>query len=394
MKRWPGWMLVPAGAALAALLMWRFGAHAPPAPDPVPSDVPPPAVLAARASAVAPPSSAPARPAYLRHYDPAMELCRQPPLSAESEAALAKPGSAMERYMQVQADDLKAYVIDALLARGDDQSRVAVAMLRGDVAGVAEIARRTDDGMAYGMAWQVCQGRGAQAVMRRAAAAADAAELDAEVEQERAATASNCDALSLERWAQLQPDDAAPWLHQLDAARRANDEGAVAQALYRLGQARELRSRWPWLGGQVMAVLPDDAPLGGRMQLLTDAIGRDAALVAGLGVSAASKSCEGAALQDGNRRQQCERVAELLRGRSDRLLDRTVGARMGERLGLPPIQPDLAAIKAMQERHADRYGARLDKPTACDALRLMEEDGAEVARLGEWEALVSRFGKP
>jgi len=331
-------------------------------------------------------------PIYLRHVDPAMEICRQPRLADQTLAMFLVPGSRFQPYLETQTEDLRRYVLDTLEASAGDRPRLAAALLRGDVAAGAEIARRTEDGQAYGVAWRACQGRGAVALFRGAASAGNAQEMMAAVEQEMATASPGCDALTLERWQQLEPENAAPWLASLSKAQTAGDRTGVAGALHHAGQARVQDSRWAWLAGQVAAVLPADAPEGGRMLLLTDVIGREAALLGVVAMAPTTEACSPQELQNANRRQQCEQLADLLTQRSNTVMDLMIGAGLAERLGLPPgrIPVTRQAMQQAQQEDADEHTALMDRLGACAALRTLEGRITDMAQLGEWRAIELR----
>lgn len=331
-------------------------------------------------------------PTYLRHFDPAMEICRRPTPDAKSLVDLMPPGSGLERYLKTQTEDLRNHVLDVLSTSQAAQPRMAAALLRGDIAAAADIARATEDGKAYGIAWQACQARGAAAVFRNAASAADAQEMQAAFEREMATASPSCDALTVERWAQLEPDNAAPWLQMLSEARERGDRAAAIDALYRAGQARRQDTGFGWLTGQVAAALPADVPEGGRMMLLTDTIGRDAARPIGMGPSAVSKACSVAEAHDSNTRQQCEQVAQLLMDRSATLFDRAVGTKVAERLGLDAdrIAMSSQALNEVMIEDGDQFTSLLEKAGACAALRELGDRLADRGRLGEWGAIQAR----
>ncbi|MDY0747183.1 hypothetical protein SNE35_21935 [Paucibacter sp. R3-3] len=386
-------VLLAVALAIALALVWWL-ASPPAAVPPVP-----PAVVAASAPKVeelSTKTSAPPQahdvPAYLRHVDPAMEICRQPRLAEQALEMFLVPGSRIQTYLETQTEDLRQYVIDTLGASAGDRPRLAAALLRGDVAAGAEIARRTEDGQAYGIAWRACQSRGAAVVFRNAASAGNAEEMMAAVERELATASPSCDALTLERWQQLQPENAAPWLASLNKAQAAGDQAGVVDALHHAGQAQVHDSNWAWLAGQVAAVLPADTPEGGRMLLLMDVIGREAALLGVTAMAPSTKACSAQELQNANRRQQCEQLADLLTQRSNTVLDLTIGAGLAERMGLPAARIPVTrqAIREAQLKDADDYTVSMERPGACAALRTIGDRLTETAQVGEWPALQRR----
>jgi len=398
MTRARGLALVAALAALGVIAWWfawprhpAVPARAEPASAIVAASRPLPSVSPSR-----PPSSSHAAPpAYLRHLDPAMEICRQPALDAKSLAEAMSAGSRIERYLEIQTEDLRQYVLQALRAGADEQSRLAGALLKGDIAAAAEVARATNDGRAYGIAWQACRGRGTAAVFRNAASAGNAQEMQGAIEREMEAASPSCDALSVERWAQLEPDNAVPWLEMLAEARARGDRAAAIDALYRAGLARRQDTGFAWLTGQVAAVLPADAPEGGRMLLLTDTLGRDSARPIGPGTAAVAKACSADETRDSNVRQQCERVAQLLVDRSATIFERMMGTKLAERLGVE-VPMSSKALNGAMMKDADQFTLLMERAGACAALRELGDRFAERGRLGEWAAIEARLprGKP
>lgn len=204
---------------------------------------------------------------------------------------------------------------DRLLARlaADDRDWVRLGALRlrpdADAAGVAlELARAasaSSDPAVYAMALQACQD------------APDPA----------------CQMLRPERWAQLDPDNARPWLALFEAAGRRGDGAARQEALFRIAAARRSGAGLASLAGPILDAA-DARPTSQAAALLlaVQALDQDAAVPRAAYVGL-EQACQGDALKDANRLQTCGAVAELFANRGESMLEHGVGVAIGSRVG-------------------------------------------------------------
>lgn len=171
---------------------------------------------------------------------------------------------------------------------------------------LAREAMRSTDAVVYGWAYQVCR--------------------------DAAAEAPSCQLVSAAQWARISPGNAAAWLAMAADAAKRKDEAALDQAMFQMGNAERLDSAFFVLPGLLTRhAAPDGGDALFARVLAAGALG--AGTINDLAFGPAQNYCNAAALADSNRRQTCERVAELFVKRSDTLLMHSIGTGMGSRLG-------------------------------------------------------------
>lgn len=143
-----------------------------------------------------------------------------------------------------------------------------------------------------------------------------------------------CRQLSVAHWANLDPDNATPWLMVAGQARRAHDTAAEAAAFARAAQAQRVDGYNSSMLSYASAALPPDATPLARWFLATEAVGIEAAYSPPL--AATFQHCSADAVRDDQVRQDCAAVAQLLVGRATNLLDFMAGTSLGARAGWPP----------------------------------------------------------
>jgi hypothetical protein len=147
-------------------------------------------------------------------------------------------------------------------------------------------------------------------------------------------TLGACQLINAEQWARLDPSNAAPWLILAGEADTRHDASGVDDAMYHVASAERLDSGWGRLTSAVVEHAPsDEEHLVGAIGLAVEAIGIDAAT--SFDYLTGSRYCNAKNEIDANRRETCERVAELFVDRSSTLLEKTIGAGMARRLGWP-----------------------------------------------------------
>ncbi len=202
----------------------------------------------------------------------------------------------------------------------------------------------------------------------------------------------------LRRWAEQEPDNAAPWLLLAADAQGRGEAQVAEEARYRASQARRLDDHSQRLNSLLAAAEfgPEAAWAGAQLQSLWFAAksGVDLAVPTTL-----RDICTPGALQDANRSQQCDALARLMVGDGRTLLMRLVGKRFGERLGWPAerlaqLDDQAAALQQMMN------GALAPAPDpadafSCAALKRRQVEGQAMAELGEvgfYEAQIRRQG--
>jgi hypothetical protein len=144
----------------------------------------------------------------------------------------------------------------------------------------------------------------------------------------------------LREWARIDADNAAPWLLLAGSARAKNNPAAEADAFSQASNASRIDSYYDSLLAFTEADLPTDATPLDRWYLAVGVMGiEDATALPEYGL--ASKHCSTqAATRDDNVRQQCGTLAELLVTKGTTLLDVSIGATLGARVGWPKGRVD------------------------------------------------------
>jgi hypothetical protein len=143
---------------------------------------------------------------------------------------------------------------------------------------------------------------------------------------------ASCGRLSLARWAQIEPDNAAVWLEVAADAAKAHDRQGMDEAMFRASVAPRIDSRWGGYSAIVLRAMGDEVGEGERLQALVAAVGVQAAGYSGGGF-VLSRYCK--LPLDANRRQVCERIATLMTTKATTYLDLGFGNAVGKRLGWP-----------------------------------------------------------
>ena len=317
---------------------------APPVGRAIPAEAPAPRPIALQDPAG--PTPAPDRSAEV------CGLARVAPTAVDADAAPRIPAHARGDAERALFDAMAASAQGAVRAAGQllqwrAQRRAAApgteAVGQGLLDALAGSAAQTSDATVYAVALEACaeQGSGQPAA---------------------------CGALSAERWASLEPANAAPWLLLAHRARAAADDDALAAAVYQVSQA----DRIDWHEHDVVLAaarsIPGDASALARtldVHAIAQARGAWAARTDdGLAAWCAS--------DDPNRMQSCAGVARLLVQAGDGVRDLRLGTRIGQGLGWPA-----ARVRALQARH-DAL-ANIGASAADDDARL---GCADTARLG------------
>ena len=153
-----------------------------------------------------------------------------------------------------------------------------------------------------------------------------------------------CRLISAEQWARLDPDNAVPWGFVAAAANKRIDTAAVAEAMYRIAHARGSKVGFGVLPSLVLAHAPhQEALLGSTFQVVSSAMDVEATWFARGAYQTINQFCRAGATLDANRAQVCSQIADVMTTRSDTLMERTVGAGIGRRMGWPAERLD--AIK-------------------------------------------------
>ena len=258
------------------------------------------------------------------------------------------------------SDDLRARVAGLLLegkVTGGDSLRPVQEQTRNEVV---QLAAGSRDPAVYALALAMCS---------------TAATTDAE---------SACRQLSLQQWAQMDPDNAVPWLLLAGRARSRHDSAAEAEAFSHAATAHAIDSYSDSVYTFAEPELPTDVTPLERSYLATEVIGVEAAI--GLPqYSVASQHCSTIAMQDGTVQQQCRSLAELLVTKGTNLLDLGLGKTIGARAGWSSARVKELTIEqdALMESIIQQGPSDNDKMWTCDAVRRTNAYMAQRVRLGE-----------
>lgn len=259
--------------------------------------------------------------------------------------------------------------------QGGDCSQALKRLDQAAVAPLAELAtlaRDTPSARVYGWAWNACS-------MARHKGWAPPA----------------CVGLNPQRWAQLAPDSAWPWLAQATQARLAGDVAGELGAMHRAAGATNWRSE---SGGLLRLLLAAQAPgQAAQVQRQTD-LHALLTEVGALGMNLGGVGSYCGKPLDANRQQTCTAIAERLLTQADSLLHLGIGIGVAERSGWPAAK--VAALRDESARLTQQSGTvdtvlssvSSDPVTVCASLARMHQQIVQRAELGELGALRAQLG--
>lgn len=243
---------------------------------------------------------------------------------------------------------------------------------RAPLAELAALALGSNDAQVHARAWSACQ---------------QASQPPADVPA--------CSQLSVQRWAQLAPDTAAPWLVLAAQARAAGDAAGELNAMHRAALAADWRNP---AGGLLRPLLAQTAPVlaAPLVRWHTEWQALDAELrVASLAAPAPLRFC--AVPLDSNRLQTCTQLAKRMLAAPEDLLQLTMAIGMARQVGWPAEQVEarqreldaLMAAATNQARHLAVPGAdaALNTAALCAGMAAMHQHLARRADGGELAAL-------
>jgi hypothetical protein len=281
---------------------------------------------------------------------------------------------AIAQYVGALTKEAGARWLSALQDSGNLRARVAGLLLAGKVTGsdptqpvveqtldaVIQLAAGTTDPAVYAMAVSMC-GKHSSTPEHVA-----------------------CQRIASQRWVQIDPDNAVPWLLLAGKAREHHDSTAEADAFSHAASAHTVDSYSDSLYAFAEPEMPQDVTPLERSYLATEIIGVEAA-VGSPQYAAASEHCSVDAMQDAEVHQQCEALAELLVTKGTTLLDLSLGKNIGARAGwtserVNGLTQELHALiqVIMQVTPSDN-----ENPWSCDNVHRSNAYVAQRARLGE-----------
>ncbi len=260
--------------------------------------------------------------------------------------------------------------IAALQASSDPHARAAGLILAGPERSeaVAQLALQNADPVLYGLALEAC-GR---------------------TEHPGAA----CSQISPDSWAQLDPDNASPWLQVALRARLHGDSAGEAAAMKRAAAAMQIDDYYYSLYGYAQPSLPADLDAAERYYLSIGAFG-----VAVSGAhpqyTEARRYCSDEAVHVGLVADECRALANLFESRGSTARDLGMAKSIGARVGWSQQRIDAATkyLQALQAELETTEPGINGERWSCGALSASNAYLSDLARLGEIPALRERFDR-
>jgi hypothetical protein len=295
-----------------------------------------------------------------------VEICGHGKVSIDDSSAVAQYVGALTQGAGVRW-------LSALQDSGDLRARVAGLLLEGKITGggpivppteqtrdaVVQLAVGVDDPAVYAMAVSMCG-------------------IDRGIPADTA-----CQQISLQRWAQIDADNAVPWLLLAGKAQEGHDSAAAANAFRQATKAHQYDAYNDSLYSFAEPEMPPDATPLERSYLATEVIGVESTLRSPYGPT--TRRCSADAVQDPDIRQQCNALAELLVNHGTSLIDFSVGRNIGARVGWPKERVDGLALEqyALTQAIIEVTPSDNDNLWTCDSVRRLNAYMVQRARLGE-----------
>lgn len=195
------------------------------------------------------------------------------------------------------------------------------------------------------------------------------------------AMTGHCQAISIRRWAQLDPRNAMPWLHLAAAADLRGDISTLNDALYQASIAQSSRL----YGDSLLAYA--EAALGSLRETDRDRIATELLHVQGEwafpSFSPVLKQCGEVAIRNANIRQVCDAFASTLIDKGRTLLELSVGTRLAGRLGWSAERMDALSRVQTSVRAGIQMSGAAESRLTCSAMKRSFEQAFEISRLGE-----------
>lgn len=311
--------------------------------------------------------------------DDRTDLCGQPslqlPRSVGELKALIQRLSQGEEAALAQAQQTQQRVAARLRARPTALEQLAGQVLANDPAPPSEALLR-DDPRAYALRYLHCQDESSRLATFK-----------------RTADPAHCSPYTAQGWAALEPDNGRAWLAVWRAARQRQDEAAATAAWSRLTLASRFEMHTGLMGLQVQQMagdLNEFERFGLAVQV--DALPSGSAMEQLLGDKALRDACSGKALEDGQRREECRRLARNLSQGGADLSDKRLALKLAASTGLAAedlavTDVELKAAQRWRDGHLPLLGKDVMQSFSCNSLRQDLTRMAERAEQGEWAAI-------
>jgi len=199
---------------------------------------------------------------------------------------------------------------------------------------------------------------------------------------------ASCSLISAANWAQLEPDNAVPWLYVASAVRQ--DERARDEAIFRASRAQASRLHWNAIAALTESRAFKQQPAETRGLLHSYVVGTYAAFALP-DPAPAMGYCSPTRTADASRRQVCSDLAGVFADRGSTVFELSMGTRLGARMGWPADR--VAALRdradAIQAQHGSE--ALRNDTSSCRVLALAESHNADLYRYGELAAAERRI---
>ncbi len=201
-----------------------------------------------------------------------------------------------------------------------------------------------------------------------------------------------CMQISAERWAQVDPDNAVPWLYMANAAERRGDLATRNEAYFRASRAALSNSRVAAYADLLQSDVTRSAPLETQVAMSVEFIGRVAAIPlpsSGL----LQDFCSVRAVSDPNRRQVCSDLAEVMAERGDSLIDLSFGSTIARRVGWSPDRLD--ALRDRLDASKQLFGEQASSSPmeGCKALLSYVFDKVRFGEVVQYRRLIEASGR-
>ena len=196
------------------------------------------------------------------------------------------------------------------------------------------------------------------------------------------APTGSCQQISLNSWARLDTDNAVPWLLVAGQAHAQNDAATETAAFGQAARAHKADAYNYSLYTFAESELPSDVTPLAHWYLAIELIGIESA-TASVQYNSASKHCSAEAMQDGDVRQQCNALAELMVSKGTTLLDLGIGTHIGARTGWSNAR----VASLTEERDALMQAITQTIPTNNDDLWTCDGVRRGNAYMGQWVRL-------
>lgn len=262
-----------------------------------------------------------------------IELCGVGRWTAEEIRQRGLPWLKAQMDRSMQQGDLALSRMASRLAAGTIRQQVAARLVMSDVEGAALLAAGSQDATAYQMALTSCGS------------------------PVHGPPGPQCQQLSIERWAALDPGDARPWLRLLVRAVSQRDEAAADAALAQVASRTQLSAGSFLLESQVAPIASMEPDGLAREHALVKVIGIDAAAV-GFDMAGLSRACDVKHPAYSRRLPHCRAAAARLLAASHDLMDASFAQAVAARVGVPAAAQahNAATLKAAMDAFAEEAG--------------------------------------